>query len=178
MNTVDLAQRIEDLYAHREKLADKANVALVEDVIQLVDAGKVRVAEESNHVWKVNAWVKKAVLLYFATQGMEYKEAGPFVYHDKIPLKTKDELKGVRCVPGSIVRKGAHVESGTILMPSFVNIGAFVGTGTMVDTWATVGSCAQIGKRVHLSGGVGIGGVLEPPQAAPLIPRAGTTPRP
>ena len=126
-------------------------------------------AYQEDSEWLVQDWVKKAILLFFPISPMEVMSAGPFQFHDKIPLKTLDQLKGVRVVPGAVARYGSHVSAGAILMPSFVNIGAFVGEGTMVDTWATVGSCAQIGARVHLSGGVGIGGVLEPPQAAPVI---------
>ncbi|MDX1603773.1 MAG: 2,3,4,5-tetrahydropyridine-2,6-dicarboxylate N-succinyltransferase, partial [Salinimicrobium sediminis] len=123
----------------------------------------------TNEGWQVNEWVKKAVVLYFPIQKMETLEAGIFEYHDKIPLKTGYKEKGIRVVPNAVARHGAYISSGVIMMPSYVNIGAYVDEGTMVDTWATVGSCAQIGKNVHLSGGVGIGGVLEPLQAAPVI---------
>jgi 2,3,4,5-tetrahydropyridine-2-carboxylate N-succinyltransferase len=135
----------------------------------LLDVGKLRVAEPIKNDWQVNEWVKKAVVLYFPIQKMETLEAGIFEYHDKIPLKRNFESRGIRVVPNAVARHGAFIASGTILMPSYVNIGAYVDQGTMVDTWATVGSCAQIGKNVHLSGGVGIGGVLEPLQASPVI---------
>jgi 2,3,4,5-tetrahydropyridine-2-carboxylate N-succinyltransferase len=131
--------------------------------------GTLRVAQPSDSGWKVNEWVKKAVVLYFPIQEMKTIEVGPFEFHDKIPLKKDYAEKGVRVVPHAVARHGAFIESGVVMMPSYVNIGAYVERGTMVDTWATVGSCAQIGKHVHLSGGVGIGGVLEPLQAAPVI---------
>jgi 2,3,4,5-tetrahydropyridine-2-carboxylate N-succinyltransferase len=135
-----------------------------------LDKGKLRVAEPtSDGDWQVNDWVKKAVILYFPIQQMQTIELGPFEFHDKMALKKEYASQGVRVVPHAVARYGAHLESGVILMPSYVNIGAHVGAGTMVDTWATVGSCAQIGKNVHLSGGVGIGGVLEPVQASPVI---------
>lgn len=137
--------------------------------IDLLDSGKIRVAEPDGSDWKVNQWIKKAVILYFPLMKMETMEAGPVEYHDKIPLKHDFASLGVRVVPGAVARYGSFISSGVILMPSFVNIGSWVGEGTMVDTWATVGSCAQIGKQVHLSGGVGIGGVLEPVQASPVI---------
>jgi 2,3,4,5-tetrahydropyridine-2-carboxylate N-succinyltransferase len=134
-----------------------------------LDNGELRVAEPTTGGWQVNEWVKKAVVMYFPIQTMETIEVGPFEFHDKIPLKTGYAEKGIRVVPHAVARHGAYISKGTILMPSYVNIGAYVDEGTMVDTWATVGSCAQIGKNVHLSGGVGIGGVLEPLQAAPVI---------
>ena len=135
-----------------------------------MDAGQIRVAEpQEDGSWKVNDWVKKAVILYFPIQKMQTIEVGPFEFHDKMALKTNYAKQGVRVVPHAVARYGAHLASGVVMMPSYVNIGAFVDSGTMVDTWATVGSCAQIGKNVHLSGGVGIGGVLEPVQAAPVI---------
>ncbi len=137
--------------------------------IDLLDRGKIRVAEPEGNGWKVNQWIKKAVILYFPLMKMETMEAGPVEYHDKIPLKHNFASLGVRVVPGAIARYGSYTSSGVILMPSFINIGSWIGEGTMVDTWATVGSCAQIGKHVHLSGGVGIGGVLEPVQASPVI---------
>lgn len=142
--------------------------AVLETVAQL-DRGEIRVAEKADDNWRVNEWVKKAVLLYFPLQGMETLEAGPMEYHDKIPLKKHYADRSVRVVPPAVARYGAYLAPGTIMMPSYVNIGAYVDSGTMVDTWATVGSCAQIGKNVHLSGGVGIGGVLEPIQATPVI---------
>ena len=138
-------------------------------MIALLDQGKIRVAEPTSVGWKVNDWIKKAVILYFPIQKMVTLEVGPFEFHDKIPLKKNYESLGVRVVPHAVARYGSFIAKGVILMPSYVNIGAFVDEGTMVDTWATVGSCAQIGKNVHLSGGVGIGGVLEPVQAAPVI---------
>ncbi|MEX0983681.1 MAG: 2,3,4,5-tetrahydropyridine-2,6-dicarboxylate N-succinyltransferase [Actinomycetota bacterium] len=141
----------------------------VEAAIAMLDRGQVRVAEPDGADWRVNAWAKKAVLLYFRVRGLETTEAGPFEYHDRLPLKHGYGDLGVRVVPPATARYGAHIERGAVLMPSYVNIGAWVGAGTMVDTWATVGSCAQIGANVHLAGGVGIGGVLEPLQAAPVI---------
>lgn len=142
----------------------------INEVVALLDQGKLRVAErEESGAWRVNEWIKKAILLYFRQQGMQTQEAGPMEYHDKIPLKHDFAKSGVRVVPPAVARYGAYLAPGCILMPSYVNIGAYVDSGTMVDTWATVGSCAQIGKNVHLSGGVGIGGVLEPLQASPVI---------
>ena len=141
----------------------------VEMVIEDLDKGRLRVAEPSGDEWKVNEWVKKAVILYFPLRKMETFTAGPLEFHDKIPLKNDYAAQGVRVVPQAVARYGAYLAPGVIMMPSYVNIGAYVDEGTMVDTWATVGSCAQIGKNVHLSGGVGIGGVLEPVQAAPVI---------
>lgn len=154
----------------RSQLQDKQVQEAVQRVMQQLDEGKLRVAEpDGQGGWKVNDWVKKAVVLYFPLQQMETIEVGPFEFHDKIPLKRGYKQMGVRVVPHAIARYGAFLEAGVIMMPSYVNLGAWVGSGTMVDTWATVGSCAQIGRNVHLSGGVGIGGVLEPPQAAPTI---------
>ena len=142
----------------------------INEVVALLDQGKLRVAErEESGAWQVNEWVKKAILLYFKQQGMQTLEVGPMEYHDKIPLKHNYAEIGVRVVPPAVARYGAYLAPGSILMPCYVNIGAYVDSGTMVDTWATVGSCAQIGKNVHLSGGVGIGGVLEPLQASPVI---------
>jgi 2,3,4,5-tetrahydropyridine-2-carboxylate N-succinyltransferase len=141
--------------------------AAVEETIAALDRGEVRVAEKVEGEWVVHTWVKEAILAYFRARPMEILELGPFRWHDKIPLKT--DAPGVRLVPPAVVRYGAHVEPGAIVMPAYVNIGARVGAGTMVDTWATVGSCAQIGRNVHLSGGVGIGGVLEPASARPVI---------
>ena len=141
----------------------------VEQAIADLDSGAVRVAEKSDGEWRVNDWLKQAILLYFRLQKMTTFEVGPFEFHDKIPLKKDLAGQGVRVVPPGVVRYGAHCEPGVIVMPGYVNIGAYVGSGTMVDTWATVGSCAQIGSNVHLSGGVGIGGVLEPPGARPVI---------
>jgi len=165
----ELRQIIETAWDNRELLKETATQDAIRNVISLLDSGKLRVAEPVTDGWQVNEWVKKAVVLYFPIQKMETLEAGIFEYHDKMPLKTDYKEKGVRVVPGASARQGSYLSPGTILMPSYVNIGAYVDEGTMVDTWATVGSCAQIGKNVHLSGGVGIGGVLEPLQAAPVI---------
>ena len=165
-----LADRIRTLYdGPAEALAGPDAIAAVEEVVGLVDTGTLRVAEPVADGWQVNEWVKQAILLYFRVRTMETIEVGPYEYHDKVPLKTGWAERGVRVVPPATVRHGAFVSPGAVLMPSYVNIGAWVGPGTMVDTWATVGSCAQIGADVHLSGGVGIGGVLEPLQAAPVI---------
>ncbi len=160
---------IEQAWEDRSLLNDAKTVDTIKQVVELLDKGKLRVAEPSGNDWIVNEWVKKAVILYFPTQKMETIEVGPFEFHDKIALKKDYAGQGVRVVPHAVARYGAYLESGVVMMPSYVNIGAYVATGTMVDTWATVGSCAQIGKNVHLSGGVGIGGVLEPVQAAPVI---------
>lgn len=160
---------IEKAWENRELLQETETTSAIREVIDLLDEGKLRVAEPTENGWKVNEWIKKAVVLYFPIQKMETLEAGIFEYHDKIPLKRGYAEKGIRVVPNAIARHGAYISKGVILMPSYVNIGAYVDEGTMVDTWATVGSCAQIGKNVHLSGGVGIGGVLEPLQAAPVI---------
>ncbi|MFO7614499.1 MAG: 2,3,4,5-tetrahydropyridine-2,6-dicarboxylate N-succinyltransferase [Bacteroidales bacterium] len=160
---------IEAAWEKRELLAQEEVRAAIAEVIALLDKGRLRVAEPGPEDWKLNEWVKKAVILYFPMREMEVTEAGPLEFHDKIPLKRNYREKGVRVVPHAIARYGAYLASNVILMPSYVNIGAYVDEGTMVDTWATVGSCAQIGKHVHLSGGVGIGGVLEPVQASPVI---------
>jgi len=165
----DLQQITEQAWDNRELLEEPKVQESIRKVINLLDEGKVRVAQPTDDGWKVNEWIKKAVVLYFPIQKMETLEAGIFEYHDKIPLKKGYKEKGIRVVPHAVARHGAYISPGTILMPSYVNIGAYVDKGTMVDTWATVGSCAQIGKNVHLSGGVGIGGVLEPLQAAPVI---------
>ncbi|CVK16344.1 2,3,4,5-tetrahydropyridine-2-carboxylate N-succinyltransferase [Apibacter mensalis] len=166
----ELQRTIEKVWNDRALLSDKEYQKAIREVIELLDLGKLRVAQPlEDGKWQVNEWIKKAVVLYFPIQKMETYEVGIFEYHDKIPLKTGYAEKGVRVVPHAVARKGAYISSGAILMPSYVNIGAYVDEGTMVDTWATVGSCAQIGKNVHLSGGVGIGGVLEPLQAAPVI---------
>jgi 2,3,4,5-tetrahydropyridine-2-carboxylate N-succinyltransferase len=165
----ELQQIIETAWDNQDLLKEASTQNAIRKVIDLLDSGQLRVAEPTNNGWQVNEWVKKAVVLYFPIQKMEVLEAGIFEYHDKIPLKRGYQEKGIRVVPNAIARHGAYISSGTILMPSYVNIGAYVDEGTMVDTWATVGSCAQIGKNVHLSGGVGIGGVLEPLQAAPVI---------
>ncbi|MDX1277989.1 2,3,4,5-tetrahydropyridine-2,6-dicarboxylate N-succinyltransferase [Oceanihabitans sediminis] len=165
----ELQQIIENAWNNRELLKEEQTISAIREVVNLLDSGKLRVAEPTENGWQVNEWVKKAVVLYFPIQKMETFEVGIFEYHDKIPLKTGYAEKGIRVVPHAVARHGAYISAGTILMPSYVNIGAYVDEGTMVDTWATVGSCAQIGKNVHLSGGVGIGGVLEPLQAAPVI---------
>ena len=167
MNT--LQPTIEAAWQNREMLQNADTRAVIEEVINQLDAGTLRVAEPTGNGWQVNEWVKKAVILYFPIKQMETIEVGPFEFHDKIPLKRNYAALGVRVVPHAIARHGSYVANGVIMMPSYVNIGAYVDSGTMVDTWATVGSCAQIGKNVHLSGGVGIGGVLEPVQAAPVI---------
>ena len=160
---------IEQAWENRALLQEEATQNAIREVIDLIDNGKLRTAEPIDGGWQINEWVKKAVVMYFPIQKMETLEAGIFEYHDKMPLKRNYAEKGVRVVPNAVARHGAYISSGVILMPSYVNIGAYVDEGTMVDTWATVGSCAQIGKNVHLSGGVGIGGVLEPLQAAPVI---------
>jgi len=173
----NLQSIIEKAWDNRELLKDETTLKTIREVIALLDAGTLRVAEPtattssslSTGSWQVNEWVKKAVVMYFPIQKMETWEAGIFEYHDKMLLKTGYAEKGIRVVPPATARYGAYISKGVILMPSYVNIGAYVDEGTMVDTWATVGSCAQIGKDVHLSGGVGIGGVLEPLQAAPVI---------
>ena len=168
-NMTDLRATIENAWDNRELLKNAETIAAIRKVISELDEGNLRVAEPIESGWQVNEWVKKAVVMYFPIQQMKTFEVGIFEYHDKIPLKTNYAEKGIRVVPHAVARYGAYISSGTILMPSYVNIGAYVDEGTMVDTWATVGSCAQIGKNVHLSGGVGIGGVLEPLQAAPVI---------
>jgi len=165
----NLRQTIENAWEDRALLKKEEIQSAIRKVIDLLDNGELRVAEPVASGWQINEWVKKAVVLYFPIQKMEVLEAGIFEYHDKIPLKRGYKEKGIRVVPHAVARHGAYISKGTILMPSYVNIGAYVDEGTMVDTWATVGSCAQIGKNVHLSGGVGIGGVLEPLQAAPVI---------
>ncbi|MEP1489531.1 MAG: 2,3,4,5-tetrahydropyridine-2,6-dicarboxylate N-succinyltransferase [Algibacter sp.] len=164
-----LQQTIENAWEDRALLNEDTTKDAIREVISLLDSGELRVAEPIEGGWQVNEWVKKGVVLYFPIQKMETIECGPLEFHDKIPLKTGYAEKGIRVVPHAVARRGAYISAGTILMPSYVNIGAYVDEGTMVDTWATVGSCAQIGKNVHLSGGVGIGGVLEPLQAAPVI---------
>ena len=168
---------IEQAWDNRALLQETPTTDAIREVIELLDSGKLRVAEPvgdtstslSTSSWQVNEWVKKAVVMYFPIQKMETWESGIFEFHDKMLLKRGYAEKGIRVVPNAVARYGAYISSGVILMPSYVNIGAYVDEGTMVDTWATVGSCAQIGKNVHLSGGVGIGGVLEPLQAAPVI---------
>ncbi len=165
----NLIKTIESVWENRDLLQKPDSQQAINETIELLDKGRLRVAEPVNDGWIVNDWVKKAVILYFPMREMEVIEAGPFEFHDKIPLKRGYKQLGVRVVPHAIARYGAFVAEGVIMMPSYINIGAYVDTNSMVDTWATVGSCAQVGKGVHLSGGVGIGGVLEPVQAAPVI---------
>lgn len=160
---------IEAAWENRELLQENETRRAIEEVIEQLDKGQLRVAEPDGDGWKVNEWIKKAVVLYFPLRKMKTIEAGPLEFHDKMLLKTGYAELGVRVVPHAVARYGAYLASGIVMMPSYVNIGAYVDSGTMVDTWATVGSCAQIGKNVHLSGGVGIGGVLEPLQAAPVV---------
>ncbi|HEY1040864.1 MAG TPA: 2,3,4,5-tetrahydropyridine-2,6-dicarboxylate N-succinyltransferase [Bacteroidia bacterium] len=164
-----MQQIIEQAWENRELLKTKEVQDVINTVIEQLDKGTLRVANPVDNNWQVNDWVKKAVIMYFPIRQMETMELKPFEFHDKMALKTDYAGLGVRVVPGAIARYGSYIASGVIMMPGFVNIGAYVDAGTMVDTWATVGSCAQIGKHVHLSGGVGIGGVLEPVQAAPVI---------
>lgn len=164
-----LKEIIEAAWDDRALLREDKVQKAIHEVVDQLDRGVLRVAQKEPGGWKVNDWVKKAVILYFPIRKMETIESPPFEFHDKIPLKSGYKEKGVRVVPHAIARYGAYISKGVILMPSYVNIGAYIDEGTMVDTWATVGSCAQIGKNVHLSGGVGIGGVLEPVQAAPVI---------
>ncbi|QBA64643.1 2,3,4,5-tetrahydropyridine-2,6-dicarboxylate N-succinyltransferase [Muriicola soli] len=165
----ELKRTIEKAWEQRELLNEIETQTSIRKVVDLIDSGKLRCAEPTKNGWQINEWVKKAVVLYFPIQKMVTQEVGIFEYHDKIPLKKGYKEKEIRVVPHAVARHGAYIAPGTILMPSYVNIGAYVDSGTMVDTWATVGSCAQIGKNVHLSGGVGIGGVLEPLQASPVI---------
>lgn len=166
---IDSKVKIEQIWEDRSLLQVEESKILIRAIIKALDEGKLRVCEEINGTWQVNDWVKKAIILFFPIAEMQTIHNGPFEFYDKIPLKSNFEKLNVRVVPQAIARYGAYLEPGVILMPSYVNIGAYVGSGTMVDTWATVGSCAQIGKNVHLSGGVGIGGVLEPVQAQPVI---------
>ncbi len=165
----NLRKLIDIAWDERSSLDNIETQKAIEEVIHLIDIGSLRVAQKSNGKWIVNDWVKKAVIMYFIIRKMETMEVGMFEFHDKIPLKHNYKELNVRVVPHAIARYGSYIAPGVIMMPSYVNIGAYVDSGTMVDTWATVGSCAQIGKDVHLSGGVGIGGVLEPIQAAPVI---------
>lgn len=162
-------ENIDNAWENRDLLKDDNTQETIRQIIEEVDKGRLRVAEKLNNTWLVNDWIKKAIILYFPIQKMETIEVGPLEFHDKMKLKSNYKELGVRVVPHAVARYGAFIASGVILMPSYINIGAYVDSGTMVDTWATVGSCAQIGKNVHLSGGVGIGGVLEPIQAAPVI---------
>ncbi|MEB0250133.1 MULTISPECIES: 2,3,4,5-tetrahydropyridine-2,6-dicarboxylate N-succinyltransferase [unclassified Mucilaginibacter] len=166
---IDLKKMIEDAWDNRTLLSENDYINAINTVIERLDKGEIRVAELIGSRWHTNDWIKKAVILYFPTRTMEEIKFGQFVFHDKMKLKTNYKELGVRVVPLGVARYGAYLAKGVIMMPSYVNIGAYVDEGTMVDTWATVGSCAQIGKHVHLSGGVGIGGVLEPVQAAPVI---------
>jgi 2,3,4,5-tetrahydropyridine-2,6-dicarboxylate N-succinyltransferase len=166
---MELKERIEKIWEDRSLLQQVESQDDIRAVVEKLDKGELRVAEPGATGWQVNEWVKKAVILYFPIQHMETIEVGPFEFHDKIKLKRNYKELGVRVVPHAIARYGSFLSKGVIMMPSYVNIGAYVDEGTMVDTWATVGSCAQIGKNVHLSGGVGVGGVLEPVQAAPVI---------
>ncbi|HEY2511755.1 MAG TPA: 2,3,4,5-tetrahydropyridine-2,6-dicarboxylate N-succinyltransferase [Polyangiaceae bacterium] len=174
MNDLETSLRplVEAASADRDLLVDAAHARAVEATLAALDRGELRVATppaKEGDEWTTNVWVKQAILLYFALRKMERVEVGPFEFHDKIPLKKGYAEQGVRIVPPGVVRYGAFLEAGTIVMPGYVNIGAWVGAGTMVDTWATVGSCAQVGRDCHLAGGVGIGGVLEPPGARPVI---------
>ena len=166
---MELRASIEQLWQNREKLSETAAQECVRAVIEQVDKGQLRVAEPTESGWQVNEWVKQAILMYFSIQPMQTWNVEPFEFYDKMLLKKNYKELGVRAVPHAVARYGAYVARNVVLMPSYVNIGAYVDEGTMVDTWATVGSCAQIGKNVHLSGGVGIGGVLEPLQASPVI---------
>lgn len=160
---------VEQTWNDRQLLSNQETIDSIRRIVDLLDKGEIRIAEPVENEWKVNEWIKKAVILYFPIQQMKVTELGPFEFHDKIALKSGYEKLGVRVVPHAVARYGSFLAKGVIMMPSYVNIGAYVDEGTMVDTWATVGSCAQVGKNVHLSGGVGIGGVLEPVQAAPVI---------
>ncbi len=166
---MELKQIIEAAWENRELLKETLTTEAIKEVIEGLDGGDLRVAEQNGETWMVHEWIKKAVILYFPIQKMETVEVGPFEFHDKIPLKHDFKALGVRVVPHGLARYGSYLASGVIMMPSYVNIGAYVDSGTLVDTWATVGSCAQVGKDVHLSGGVGLGGVLEPVQASPVI---------
>lgn len=165
----EMQNLIEQAWNNRDLLKDTAVQDAIRQLVDQLDRGQLRIAEKVDGAWQVNEWLKKAVILYFPICQMETVECGPFEFHDKIPLKHDYAQQQVRVVPHAIARHGAYLAPGVVMMPSYVNIGAYVDSGTMVDTWATVGSCAQIGKNVHLSGGVGIGGVLEPVQAAPVI---------
>jgi len=168
-NCMELATLIQEAWQDRTRLQQAVYAEAIHEVVRLLDQGQLRVATRSEKGWVTHEWIKQAILLYFAVQQMQVMELPPFEFYDKIPLKKNFARIGVRAVPPATVRYGAYLGRQVVLMPSYVNIGAYVDEGTMVDTWATVGSCAQIGKNVHLSGGVGIGGVLEPLQAAPVI---------
>lgn len=166
---MELQQKIEAAYANRALLSEAIYEQAIHSVIAMVDKGELRVSEPKGEEWQVNQWVKQAILMYFGIQKMKTWDLEPFEFYDKMELKKNYAALGVRAVPHAVARYGAFLGKNVVLMPSYVNIGAYVDEGTMVDTWATVGSCAQIGKHVHLSGGVGIGGVLEPLQAAPVV---------
>lgn len=166
---MELKEIIENAWENRSSLNDKDVKIAIKTIVDELDRGTKRVAEVIEGEWVVHEWIKKAVILYFPIQKMQTIEVGPFEFHDKMKLKTGYHKLGVRVVPHAVARYGAYISPGVVLMPSYVNIGAYVDAGTMVDTWATVGSCAQVGKNVHLSGGVGVGGVLEPVQAKPVI---------
>lgn len=166
---MQLQSLITEAWNNRELLKEDKYITAVKNVIEEVDNGRLRTAESTENGWKVNEWIKQAILLYFSIQQMQTMEMPPFEYYDRIPLKKNFKELGVRTLPGAIARYGAYIAKNVVQMPSFINIGAYVDEGTMVDTWTTVGSCAQIGRHVHLSGGVGIGGVLEPLQASPVI---------
>ena len=166
---MDVKKTIETAWNDRSLLRDSSTIKAIEKIIEDLDQGIRRVAEPTKDGWQVNDWIKKAVILYFPIRKMEAIEVGPFHFHDKMELKKNYDQLGIRVVPHAVARYGAYVSSGVVMMPSYINIGAYVEEGTMVDTWATVGSCAQVGRNVHLSGGVGIGGVLEPVQATPVI---------
>ena len=169
MENATLQQIISHAYGAPKPLDVPEARAAIDETIEKLDCGELRVASREGHAWVTHAWIKQAILLYFTARKMAVMQNGPFTFYDKIPLKKDIEAQGIRVVPPATVRFGAFLEPGCVVMPGYVNIGAYVGAGSMVDTWATVGSCAQIGRDVHLSGGVGIGGVLEPPQAAPVI---------
>ena len=169
MDVAELEGRVAEAYRDREHLKGADARAAVEETIALLDRGAIRVADKVAGEWRVNSWVKEAILLYFAMRPLEPMEAGELRFYDKIATKRNLREQGIRVVPPGVARYGSFLEPGCVLMPGYVNIGAYVGAGTMVDTWATVGSCAQVGKGVHLSGGVGLGGVLEPPSASPVI---------
>jgi 2,3,4,5-tetrahydropyridine-2,6-dicarboxylate N-succinyltransferase len=169
MIDAELQKRVSAAFADRALLKDDNCRDAIRETVRRLDQGQLRVATKELSGWMVHGWVKEAILLFFQISEMQVMEIGPFEFHDKVPLKKGLQKAGVRVVPPGVVRYGSFVESGAIVMPGYVNIGAYVGTGTMVDTWATVGSCAQVGKNVHLSGGVGLGGVLEPPSASPVI---------
>ncbi|MHC5201435.1 2,3,4,5-tetrahydropyridine-2,6-dicarboxylate N-succinyltransferase [Myroides sp. LJL119] len=169
MKLAEIQSLIENAWENQELVKTSKTLRAIEKAIELLDKGEIRVAYQQQDTWVVNQWVKKAILLYFPSQDMQSFQVGIFEYNDKIPLKRNYQDKNIRVVPNAVARYGSYIAPGVALMPSYVNIGAYIDSGTMVDTWATVGSCAQIGKNVHLSGGVGIGGVLEPLQSGPVI---------